>query len=93
MTTPQKPLYIVCTSCGHREFLSFGGRFGLTECEARIADMVMSGMRNQEIADANGTLIQTVKNQMRTIQLKVGVRNRVELAIAGLVGGKLRANQ
>jgi DNA-binding NarL/FixJ family response regulator len=53
----------------------------LSERESQIAALVAQGMMNKEIARALGMLDTTVKVHVRNLFLKVGVRNRVELAM------------
>lgn len=54
------------------------------EFSARERDLlhgVGRGMSNREIATELGVSVQTVKNQLSALYDKVGVRNRVQLAI------------
>lgn len=44
-------------------------------------DLVMRGATNREIAARLGLSEQTVKNRLSRVYRKVGVRNRVELAL------------
>jgi len=55
----------------------------LTLNEQRLVRMVMRGGTNREIAARLGLREQTVKNHLSRVFRKVGVRNRVELAIYG----------
>ncbi len=53
----------------------------LTRSEFRIVSLLLEGMRNREIAEVLRTTEQVVKNYLRSIFDKVGVSDRVELAI------------
>ena len=53
---------------------------GLTETEARIAEMAASGMTNPEIAAAAFVSRKTVEANLSKVYRKLGVRSRVELA-------------
>ena len=56
---------------------------GLTLKEQRLIRTAMRGATNKEIAARLGLREQTVKNHLSRVFRKVGVRNRVELAIYG----------
>ena len=49
--------------------------------EDRIIELVAEGLRNAEIADRIGTTEHVVKNYLRVIFDKLGVRTRLELAL------------
>jgi DNA-binding CsgD family transcriptional regulator len=53
---------------------------GLTETEARIAELAASGMTNPEIAAAAFVSRKTVEANLSRVYRKLGVRSRVELA-------------
>ena len=55
----------------------------LTVTEQRLVNAVMRGATNKEIAGSMGLSEQTVKNRLSRVYRKVGVRNRVELALYG----------
>jgi DNA-binding CsgD family transcriptional regulator len=57
-----------------------GEMLGLTERELQIAQMVVSGLSNREIAQSLFLSKKTVERHLSNILAKVGVRNRVELA-------------
>jgi DNA-binding NarL/FixJ family response regulator len=63
----------------------FGGeRYGKrvpSEREQRVIELVAQGLKNREVADAIGTTEHVVKNYLRVIYDKLGVWNRVELAL------------
>jgi DNA-binding CsgD family transcriptional regulator len=63
----------------------------LTPREGHIAHLVSSGLSNDEIADYLKLAPQTVKNGMRVLFIKAGVRNRVELAAWYLQMEELRS--
>lgn len=54
----------------------------LTTSEKRVAEMASMGLSNKEIASVLRIQEQTVKNALSSAMRKLGVRNRVELAIA-----------
>jgi DNA-binding NarL/FixJ family response regulator len=53
----------------------------LTEKELRIVACVAQGMRNKEIATEVGTSEQVIKNYLRKVYDKLGVSDRLELAL------------
>jgi len=64
-----------------------------SERERRIIALVAQGLKNSEVAQAVGTTEHVVKNYLRDIYDKLGLWNRVELALwyearrhEGLVG-------
>jgi len=63
----------------------FGGeRYGSrvpNEQELRIIELVAQGLKNSEVAEAFGTTEFVVKNYLRSIYDKLGLWNRVELAL------------
>jgi DNA-binding NarL/FixJ family response regulator len=56
-------------------------RSGPSEREQLIIQRVAEGCKNREIADALGTTEHVVKNYLRLIYDKLGLWNRVELAL------------
>ena len=56
-------------------------RVGPNEREQLIIQRVAEGCKNSEIADALGTTEHVVKNYLRLIYDKLGLWNRVELAL------------
>jgi DNA-binding NarL/FixJ family response regulator len=52
-----------------------------SEREYRIIQLVAEGLKNKEVADAIGTTEHVVKNYLRVIYDKLGLWNRVELAL------------
>jgi len=54
---------------------------GTNERESYIIRRVAEGCKNREIADALGTTEHVVKNYLRLIYDKLGLWNRVELAL------------
>ena len=75
----------------------FGGRYHgklvPSEREQRIIALVAQGLKNSEVAEVVGTTEHVVKNYLRDIYDKLGLWNRVELALwyearrhEGLVG-------
>ncbi len=61
-----------------------GGRYGKrvpNEREHRVIELVAQGLKNSEVAEAMGTTEYVVKNYLRVIYDKLGLWNRVELAL------------
>lgn len=56
-------------------------RWPLTLREAQVAEGVARGLANSEVAASLGIVEKTVKNVLMSVYSKVGVRNRVELAL------------
>jgi DNA-binding CsgD family transcriptional regulator len=54
----------------------------LTKAEAEVADLVVRGYSNAEIAAFRSSSPRTVANQLQAIYRKLGVGSRVELAHA-----------
>jgi len=63
----------------------FGGRlYGQSvpnEREQRVIELVANGLKNCEVAEAIGTTEHVIKNYLRVIYDKLGLWNRVELAL------------
>ena len=55
----------------------------LTASEKRLVRLIMRGGTNRDVAAQLGVHEQTVKNSLSRVFRKVGVRNRVELAMFG----------
>ena len=53
----------------------------LSPKELEVAQLVYEGLKNREIADSLGTTEHVVKNYLRLIYDKLGLWNRVELAL------------
>jgi len=51
------------------------------EREQRVIALVAQGLKNKEVASEIGTTEHVVKNYLRTIYDKLGLWNRVELAL------------
>ena len=49
--------------------------------EQRVIELVAQGLKNREVAEAIGTTEHVVKNYLRAIYDKLGLWNRVELAL------------
>jgi DNA-binding NarL/FixJ family response regulator len=64
----------------NRERGLYGPR-NLTQRQARVVELVAQGYRNRDVALALGTTEQTVKNYLYAIFDKLGMSNRVELAL------------
>jgi len=52
-----------------------------SEREYRVIELVAEGLRNRDVAVAIGTTKNVVKNHLRAIYDKLGLWNRVELAL------------
>ena len=62
----------------------FGANSGRTypnQREQRVIELVAQGLKNKEVADEIGTTEHVIKNYLRTIYDKLGLWNRVELAL------------
>ncbi|MEP6643968.1 MAG: LuxR C-terminal-related transcriptional regulator [Acidobacteriaceae bacterium] len=63
----------------------FGGeRYGkrnTNDREQRVIELVAQGLKNRDIANSIGTTEHVVKNYLRVIYDKLGLWNRVELAL------------
>ena len=60
------------------------GQYGTrvpSEREQRVIELVAEGLKNKEVAQAIGTTEHVVKNYLRVIYDKLGLWNRVELAL------------
>ncbi len=53
----------------------------LTAKELRIVAMIVQGYKNKEIANQLGTTEQVIKNYLRNVYDKIGVSDRLELAL------------
>jgi len=53
----------------------------LTKKEVQVATLVFEGLTNREIAKLVGTTEQVVKNYLRKVYDKLGVADRLELAL------------
>ena len=59
----------------------FDGDVPLTDRERRLVRVLASGATNREIASRLGLREQTVKNRLSAIYERLGLRNRLELAV------------
>ena len=60
------------------------GRYGNrvpSKREQRVIELVAQGLKNREVANEIGTTEHVVKNYLRVIYDKLGLWNRVELAL------------
>lgn len=66
------------------ELARIGGRTpgpsALTETEARVAELVATGLTNREVASRLFVSISTVESNLRRVYRKLGVRSRAELS-------------
>jgi DNA-binding CsgD family transcriptional regulator len=79
---------------GHVERIDFGGAEvyvlsmplepelpeSLSPSERDVIKLALKGVSNAEIAEARGSALQTVANQLRSAYEKIGVNSRGELA-------------
>lgn len=65
-------------------------RYGLTERELQVVAAIVEGLTNREIATKLSISEQTVKHHLTSIFDKVGVSNRLELAVFAVHNGLLR---
>jgi DNA-binding NarL/FixJ family response regulator len=64
--------------------MSASERYGTripSERERRVIQLVAQGLKNREVASEIGTTEHVVKNYLRVIYDKLGLWNRVELAL------------
>jgi DNA-binding CsgD family transcriptional regulator len=66
------------------------GRYGLTRREGEIADLVVDGCSNRQIAEQLGCGYQVIKNVVTRIYIKVGCNSRTELLNMVLFGTEAR---
>lgn len=57
------------------------GKRSPSEREQRVIELVAQGLKNSEVAQSIGTTEHVVKNYLRVIYDKLGLWNRVELAL------------
>lgn len=62
----------------HFRLNALGSLPGLTEAEREIADSLLAGRPNAEIARLRRTSVRTVANQVAALLRKAGVRSRAE---------------
>ena len=63
-----------------RSFDAWADQVGLTRAERRVAELVVRGLQNREIATLLGVSALTVRNQLGAVFRKAEVTNRSELA-------------
>ena len=63
------------------DFVGARVRDRLTPKELRIVALIVQGFKNKEIATQLGTTEQVVKNYLRNVYDKIGVSDRLELAL------------
>jgi len=57
------------------------GRRDLNKTELRVIELVAQGLKNSEVAEIIGAKEMVIKNYLRVIYDKLGLWNRVELAL------------
>lgn len=65
-------------------------RYGLTEAEASVMDLISQGIPNKQIATQLGIKDNTVKAHCRAIFLRMRVSNRTEAALCWLGVDEMR---
>jgi DNA-binding CsgD family transcriptional regulator len=81
---------VVWANRAGEELGRIGGRTAsadLSETERRVAELVVSGMSNREVADALFMSPRTVQSNLSRVFQKLGVRSRGELAARAASGG------
>ncbi|HET9697590.1 MAG TPA: LuxR C-terminal-related transcriptional regulator, partial [Terriglobales bacterium] len=63
------------------DFVGARVRDRLTPKELRIIALIVQGYKNKEIASQLGTTEQVIKNYLRNVYDKIGVSDRLELAL------------
>ena len=58
----------------------YGSR-DLNKTELKVVELVVQGLKNSEVAEIIGTTEMVIKNYLRVIYDKLGLWNRVELAL------------
>ncbi len=64
----------------HRCLDHYGNRVP-SQRERQVIELVAQGLKNREVAEAIGTTEHVIKNYIRVIYDKLGLWNRVELAL------------
>ncbi|MGE5820611.1 MAG: response regulator transcription factor, partial [Deltaproteobacteria bacterium] len=67
-----------------------GNRFGLTARESEIISFITQGCMNRDIASSLSITEETVKRHLTNIFNKVGMSNRLELALFAIEHGLVR---
>ena len=70
---------MICPTCGHDGF-AFAD-YGLTPGEKRVARCIREGYEDAEIAVSLGIKLRTVKARLGRVYDKLGVTDRLQLAI------------
>ena len=72
--------YLVCFEVSVSVIERYGNRVP-SEREHRIIELVAEGLKNRDVAEAIGMTELVVKNYLRVIYDKLGLWNRLELAL------------
>jgi DNA-binding NarL/FixJ family response regulator len=75
-----KGLKVICESV-NEDTVGFRVRERLSPREIQVVGFIVQGCRNKQIADRLGTSEQVIKNYLRSIYDKIGVSDRLELAM------------
>jgi DNA-binding NarL/FixJ family response regulator len=70
-----------CTHTADEDFVGVRVRNRLTPKEVKIVGLIVQGCKNKHIAQRLGTTEQVIKNYLRSIYDKIGVSDRLELAL------------
>lgn len=60
-----------------------------TRRERQILKLIAKGFTNKQIAEANSTSVQTVKNQIRLMMIRADVHTRTHLLVKALKTGDI----
>jgi len=74
-------LRAVAQNSDSEDFVGARVRDRLTPKELKIVALIVQGFKNKEIANLLGTTEQVVKNYLRNVYDKIGVSDRLELAL------------
>jgi DNA-binding NarL/FixJ family response regulator len=74
-------LRAIARSADTDDFVGARVRDRLTPKELKIVALIVQGFKNKEIANLLGTTEQVVKNYLRNVYDKIGVSDRLELAL------------
>ncbi len=78
---PWTPNQVVTRELSDNDMVGARVRDRLTPKELRIVALIVQGYKNKEIAQQLGTTEQVIKNYLRNVYDKIGVSDRLELAL------------
>jgi NarL family two-component system response regulator LiaR len=65
----------------------FGEKYGLTEIEVKVLQLVAEGLNNEEISHLTCLARETIKGHLKTLFRKLQVKNRTEAAVLAVREG------